>query len=260
MSKRNPEQDIIVIADTQVQPDSPVEHLEALSKYILEYRAGSIVHIGDHFDFPSLSFYASKKEAEGKRLYHDLQAGFDAFKIIMAETEAHNKGKRKKNRYEPSKHFCMGNHENRLNRFIDAHPVLEGCFDLDKFVKDQGWTVNQMNDPLWIHNICFSHYMENPQSGKAVGGGIENKLNKFPHPFVHGHQQQYQHGRRQNLKGEPHFGVCAGSFYMHDEDYRGANNTEIRGFVHLKAFTNRYGYLDHDVEFISLERLLSDYA
>jgi hypothetical protein len=46
---------------------------------------------------------------------------------------------------------------------------------------------------------------------------------------------------------------------MHDEGYRGANNTEIRGFTHLKGFVNRYGFVDHDVEFVSLERLLGEY-
>jgi len=66
----------------------------------------------------------------------------------------------------------------------------------------------------------------------------------------------YQFGRRQNLAGSPHFGVCAGAFYMHDEPYRGACNTEIRGFVHMKSFTNRYDYSDYDIDFVSLERLL----
>ena len=47
---------------------------------------------------------------------------------------------------------------------------------------------------------------------------------------------------------------------MHDEAYRGANNTEIRGFLHLKGFVNRYNHKDHDVEFVSLERLLKDYS
>ena len=77
-------------------------------------------------------------------------------------------------------------------------------------------------------------------------------------PIVTG--KQYQYARRQNLQGKPHFGVCAGSFYMHDEAYRGANNTEIRGFTHFRGFTNRYGYQDYDVEFVSLERLLQDYS
>ena len=96
-------------------------------------------------------------------------------------------------------------------------------------------------------------------SGRPFGGTIENKLNKFPHSFVHGLQQHYHFGRRQNLQGKPHFGVCAGSFYLHNEGYRGANNTEIRGFTHLKGFINRYGYQDYDVEFVSLERLLEQW-
>jgi len=247
--------DILVIADTQIDNESPTAHLDALSKYIWAHKPRYIIHIGDHWDFPSLSSYGSAMQMEGKRLYDDLEGGFNAFKQIMSYVDYMNTSTG--DNYAPEKHFLMGNHENRLKRFIESHPVLDGCFDLHRFVLDQGWEVHSMNEPLWIHDICFSHYMENPMSGRPVGGSIENKLNKFPHSFVHGHQQQFQFARRQNLLGKPHIGVCAGSFYMHDEAYRGANNTEIRGFVHLKGFTNRYGYYDHDVEFVSLERLLS---
>jgi|TARA_R110002051_G_scaffold318207_1_gene400267 hypothetical protein len=250
--------DTVVIGDTQIDNNSPTEHLEALGEYIWKHKPANIVHIGDHWDFPSLSSYSSKKESEGRRLYDDLEGGFAAFKLIMAPTIKGNRTG-KKVQYKPNKQFIMGNHENRLARFISDHPVLDGCFDLDKFITDQGWGVNQFLEPLWIDDVCYMHYMPAAASGKPVGGGIENKLNKFPHSFVHGHQQQYQFARRQNLMGKPHFGVCAGSFYMHDEDYRGANNTEIRGFAHLKSYTNRYDYKDNDVEFISLERLLMEH-
>jgi len=253
--------DIVVIADTQVGPDSPTDHLHALSKYIWKHKPSDIVHIGDHWDLASLSLHASALELEGRRLYQDLEAVFNAFRIIDSVTKEKNaKGKRgAKKAYDPNKHFLEGNHEKRLSRYIQRNPVLEGCFDLNSFVADQGWEVYEMNDPLWLYGIAFSHYMENPQSGRAMGGSMENKLNKIPHSFVHGHQQQYQFARRQNLLGKPHFGACAGSFYMHDEDYRGANNTEVRGFLHLKGYTNRFGYIDHDVEFVSLERLLDEY-
>lgn len=250
--------DILVIADTQIHVGAPTEHLAALAQYIWRHKPATIVHIGDHWDFPSLSSFASAHEQEGRRLYDDLGSGFDAFKIIMSETDEQNR-RRKKKKYVPNKHFIMGNHEHRLRRYIDSNPVLEGCFDLDKFILDQGWTVNEFLDPLWVSDVCFIHYLPNPQSARAIGGGIENKLNKMPHSFVHGHQQQFQFGRRQNMRGVPHFGVCAGSFYMHDENYRGANNTEIRGFVHMRGFDNRYGIRDHDVEFVSLERLLAQY-
>jgi len=250
--------DIVVVADPQVDKGSPTSHLSTIGRYIWEHQPGTVVHIGDHWDFPSLSSYASGLESEGRRLADDLEGGKEALTLIMKATRDRNAVSHRK-AYAPAQKFCMGNHENRLNRYIASNPVLEGLIDIEEFITSEGWDVNAMCEPHFVHDICFNHYMENPQSGRPVGGGIENKLNKFPHSFVHGHQQQYQYGRRQNLLGKPHFGVCAGSFYQHDEDYRGANNTEIRGFVHLKAYTNRYGYLDHDVEFVSMERLLGEY-
>lgn len=251
--------DTIVIADTQVCKGSPVRHLRALSEYIWKHKPANIVHIGDHWDFPSLSSYASQMEREGRRLKDDLEGGILAFDLIMGVTEVRNRLSKKK-KYKPNLHFIMGNHENRLARFIDCNPALEGLISLRGMIEAKGWTVHDYLKPLWIDEVCYIHFMPNPESSRPVGGSIENKLNKFRHSFVHGHQQKFQYGRRQNLEGKPHFGVCAGSFYIHDEDYRGANNTEARGFLHLKAFKNRYKHLDHDVEFISLERLLSKYT
>lgn len=255
---RQPLGDIVVIADTQITNAAPVEHLHSLARYIWKHKPAHIVHIGDHWDFESLSFYASQEDKEGRRLIDDLQAGRRALKIITDYIDERNRIEKRK-KYAPTMDFIMGNHENRLARMVSAQPHLIGIIDLESMISKMGWTVHEFLDPLWIGDICFNHFMPNQQSGRPVGGGIENKLNKFPHSFVHGHQQQFQYARRQNLQGKPHFGVCAGSFYIHDEEYRGACNTEIRGFVHLKPFTNRYKFLDHDVEFISLERLLEAY-
>jgi len=119
MAKTN--NDILIIADTQIDNDSPTEHLVALSKYIWKHKPSTIIHIGDHLDFPSLSTYASSLESEGRRLYDDLEGGFNAFKLIMAHTEKKN-AERTYKKYRPTKHFLMGNHENRLKRFIATHP------------------------------------------------------------------------------------------------------------------------------------------
>ena len=144
--------DILVIADTQIDNESPTQHLEALSRYIWKHKPAYIVHIGDHWDFPSLSSYASSFESEGRRLYHDLEGGFRAFKLIMQHTNDKNRsGKRV--HYKPKKYFLMGNHEQRLKRFVDSHPVLEGCFDLHSWIKEEKWKVYDMNDPLWIEGI-----------------------------------------------------------------------------------------------------------
>lgn len=249
--------DIVLIADPQVHKGVPLDHIHALAKYIWDHKPKYVVHIGDHWDFPSLSYYASAMEKEGRRLVDDLDSGAKALRIITDFIK--KKNKTVKHKYHPEFHFVMGNHEYRLNRYIDKNPELAGMVDLTATIEHQGWTVHQFGVPCWIEGICFKHYVSNPESGKAVGGSIENKLNKTPHCFAMGHQQKFQFGRRQTLDGRPWFGIVAGSFYMHDEDYRGENNTEIRGFVHMPAFLNRYGFQDYDVNFVSLERLLDMY-
>jgi hypothetical protein len=257
--RRSTAQDKVIIADTQTKDGSPTIHLEALGRFIWDKKPGYVIHIGDHWDLPSLSTYASKIAQEGQRLYDDLQSGNDAFDLIMKESKMRNFiGKKKQ--YSPNKKFLKGNHEFRLERYINEHPVLAGCFDIGAWITNQGWEVHEFNVPLFINDVCYVHYLENAMSGRPVGGSMESKLNKFPHSFVHGHQQQHQYASRQNLLGKPHFGACAGSFYLHDEGYRGANNTEKRGFLYMKAFENRYGYLDYDIEFVSLERLLKEYG
>lgn len=251
--------DILVIGDTQVTPGSSVKHIEALARYIWKHKPATVVHIGDNWDFQSLSFYASAQEKEGRRLVDDLEVGRDALAIIT-DYIAERNAKAKKKKYTPELHFIMGNHEQRFHKMLAANPHLIGLVDLEGMIEDAGWEVHPFLFPLWKDGICFNHYMPNPMSGKAIGGTMDNKLNKHPHSFVHGHQQQYQFARRQTLDGKPHFGVCAGSFYLHDEDYRGSCNTEIRGFVHLKNFTNRYEHSDYDADFVSVERLLAMYS
>ena len=250
--------DIVVIADPQVTPDSPTDHLYAVAKYIWHNKPAHVVHIGDHWDFPSISSYNTAYEQEGRRLADDLIAGAKALDIINDYLRMKN-AKAKRKAYKPTLDFIIGNHEQRLDRLLNNNPYLHGMVDMQAMIEKAGWTVHPFLQPLWINGIAFNHYMQNPMSGRAIGGSIENKLNKHSHSFVHGHQQQYQFGRRQTLDGRPHFGVCAGSFYLHDESYREGANTEIRGFVHLKAFTNRYGFQDYDVDFVSIERLLEMY-
>lgn len=247
--------DIIVIADTQVKAESNLSHLEALARYIWEYKPAHIVHIGDHFDFPSLNPY----QKTGALLVDDLHSGRVALDLIMDYSRERVVKAKGKANYFPELHFCMGNHEERLTRYLNENPELVGMIDLEGIIKSAGWNPYKYQQPLNIDGIIFRHFLVNEFSGRPIGGSIENKLNKSPYSFVHGHQQQFQFGRRQNIMGKPHFGVCAGAFYQEDEEYRKYENTEIRGFVHLKHFINRYNWDDFDVEFVSLERLLEDY-
>ena len=65
----------LVIPDTQVKPGVPTSHFTALSNYIAEKRPDVIVHLGDHYDMPSLSSHSLAMEKEGQRYAKDIKAG-----------------------------------------------------------------------------------------------------------------------------------------------------------------------------------------
>jgi len=51
----------LVIPDTQVKPNSPTDHLRWAGLYAAEKKPDVIIHIGDHFDMPSLSSWDVEK-------------------------------------------------------------------------------------------------------------------------------------------------------------------------------------------------------
>ena len=63
----------LIIPDTQVKPDSPTDHLRWAGLYAVKMRPDVIVHIGDHWDMPSLNSYsgAGCKSFEGNRYIKD---------------------------------------------------------------------------------------------------------------------------------------------------------------------------------------------
>ena len=78
----------LVIPDTQCKPGFPTEHLEWVGKYAAEKKPDVIVHLGDHWDMPSLSIYdIGKKAFEGRTYQADSIAGL-AFPDMMESLHA----------------------------------------------------------------------------------------------------------------------------------------------------------------------------
>ena len=74
----------LVIPDTQCKPGFPTEHLEWVGKYAAEKKPDVIVHLGDHWDMPSLSIYdIGKKAFEGRTYQADIIAGNLAMDRLM---------------------------------------------------------------------------------------------------------------------------------------------------------------------------------
>lgn len=222
-------QTILVIADTQSKSEEDLEYMLWIGHYIAEKQPDVIVHIGDHYDFPSLSSYdKGKSSAEGKRLFKDIEAGNIGFEYLNMAMKKHKD-------YNPRKIFCLGNHEHRLDRYIDDNPELIGTLGTDFLPFNKyGWEVHPFLKPVEVNGIFFVHYLANPFSGKPYGGNAMNILKTVGRSFVVGHKQCLDVAIRPTIDGKQQIGIVNGACYDHNESYKGyQGNNHFRGLTVL---------------------------
>jgi hypothetical protein len=225
----------VVIGDTQVKPGVPTRHLEWIGRYIVDHFAGQdiqIVHVGDHWDMPSLSSYdKGTARIEGKRYVHDVRAGNSAFDLLNAPLLEHNKRRRVK--WRPKRTLLLGNHEHRIVRASEEDAQLEGLLSLDALnAKAWGWDVVPFLEPRIIDGVHYAHYFYHPNTGRPYGGeNLYTRLKNIGHSFTMGHQQGMAYAVRP-VGGTRHHGLVVGSCYLHEEKYLGPQATAYwRGIV-----------------------------
>jgi hypothetical protein len=226
---------IAVIPDTQVKPGVDLEYLNKIGEYLVEKRPDVIIHMGDHWDMPSLSSYdIGKRQFEGRRYIKDIEAGNKGMDMLLEPLRSHNKRAvmNKKARYTPRKIFLMGNHENRINRAVDGDAKLEGAIGV-KDLKLDGWEVNNFLEVVVVGGIAFSHYFVTGIAGRPASTA-NAQLNKKHMSCIAGHQQGLQIATAHRADGTRLTSIIAGSCYEHDEDYLGhQGNKHWRGFLML---------------------------
>lgn len=237
----------LYIPDTQVKPNIDTRYLTWIGRYIADKRPDVIIHGGDHWDFPSLSSYdRGKKKFEGRRLKADIDAGNKGLKDLEAPF-INIDG------YNPEMHITLGNHEERLMRFVNDNPEFDGVLSYDQLYLDN-WQVHDFLKPAFIDGIAYCHYFANPFTGRAYGGSATNILNKLAMSFTMGHRQIKDIAEKPLIDGRMLRGLVAGASYPHDEDYKGyQGNYHWRGIV-LKTEVKNGNYCLIEVSLDYLER------
>ena len=249
----------LFIPDTQVKQGVAIDHLEALGNYIVDKQPEVIVHIGDHFDMPSLSSY----EKPGSKYFHDqsysddIESGLIGMETLLGPIERYNRKRKKQKlkKYKPRMIFCLGNHENRVDRAAYAQPVLEGTISKADFkLEESGWEVYPFLKIAEVDDILYSHYFVNTNSlmKNVIAGTVDNKLLKVGQSFSMGHQQQLQYGIRYLNNGRSIRGLVAGAFYQQDEVYLGEQGNHYWRGVIMKNEVHKGEY---DPMFISINYL-----
>jgi hypothetical protein len=231
-----------LIPDTQVRPGVPLDHFEWIGQAIVDYMPDKIIHLGDHWDMPSLSAHDApgSKATEGARYENDVEVGNRAFETLCKPMEAEQARLKKQRKipWKPRKVFLTGNHCNRITRAINANPKYDGAISLSH-LDTRDFERHDFLERVWLDGILYSHYFQSSHSHHAIGGSIDSMLNKIGASFVQGHRQSLQYGTRNQGSGAAWHGLVAGSCYTHIENYRSAQGQRHwRGVVVLNEVEN----------------------
>jgi len=124
MKSNNKLKTAIVLPDIHL-PYQDKDSLSAVEKFMGDNKWDYYILLGDFMDFDCISSHNKNKlrEIEGKRIFKDYEKG-------NAILDRHQKIILKKN---PKAKFILleGNHDFRVQRYLDANPQMEGMIEIE---------------------------------------------------------------------------------------------------------------------------------
>ncbi len=238
----------VVIPDTQVRKGVKTDHLIWAARYIADMSdpPDHMQLMGDWYDMPSLSSWSKRGsiEAEGRRIIDDQCAGYNALCDFFAELS-------RLGAWCFPVWVCEGNHEQRLDRFIAEDSRLKDFIDRPNFFGWDDFDVKHapMGQPMHKDGVTYCHFFDLNANGDTTGrrSGQPNahtQVRRVRGSTVAGHKQGYDdafltHPYAKDSEAET-FAVIAGSFYQHNEGYRGpTDGYERRGIVVLNELNGK---------------------
>lgn len=175
---------ILAIGDCHDSPEIPDKtRFYAMGKYAAENGIDHIVQIGDFASMDSMSTHDPNWTIKGqnKPSFKDDIASFEeALRAFDDGLSGH----------DPIKHVTLGNHEDRIGRFVNNNPeVIEILYDkLYELLSEFGWSYSPFGEFYFVGDVGFTHVPLN-QMGKPYGGAqSENAIARDSlHDVVYGH-------------------------------------------------------------------------
>lgn len=212
----------LIIPDTQIKPGVPLDHLTWAGKYIVHKKPDVIIHIGDFADMESLSQYdIGQKRFEGRRYKKDIDATHRGMELLLQPIRSYNERAKRngEKQYKPRMVLTLGNHEDRIDRAVQADPKLEGILSIrDLGYQDAGWEVIPYLEPIVIDGIAYCHYFTSGILGRPVTSA-STMVSKKHMSCIMGHVQGRQIAYGTRADGTQITGLFVGGYYQHDEEY-----------------------------------------
>lgn len=207
---------VIAIPDMQV-PYQAEHAVVAVLDYLKTHRIDEVILMGDFLDmYPIASFNKNAmKKVEGKTVQKEYDEGNKMLDRI--ESAARNLNKRCKFTY------LVGNHEHRIQRYIDEFPQLDGILNLEKGLrlKERGHKV------VWCYPDGEAHTIGNAVfiHGLYTSANHAKKhVDNFGCNIFYGHTHDaICHSKVLWGKGKAVVGQSLGCLCRYDLDYVGQN-------------------------------------
>ena len=188
-SSSGPEK-ILAIPDLHNCPRHPyrTEVLTWLARHGSQRKFERVIQLGDWGSWDSVSRHDRADTFRGrtKPLISDDMA------IHKESLLAWERGRTKS--WKPKTYVTLGNHEQRLWDFENAHPECWGVHTdtLLQMWKSAGWMTRPYGELVYLGGVAFSHapmgLMGKPISGKTAGPRTANELTT---DLIHGHTHRF---------------------------------------------------------------------
>jgi hypothetical protein len=241
----------LVIPDTQIKPGVPLEHLYWIGRYAAHKKVDVLVQIVDWAEMHSLSSYDRGKRAGENARYSD---DVDYANEGLAELHRGLDG------YEPElKLWTIGNHEQRIERFVNDNPELYGHLDYTDFdFERRGWVVAPFLQPVEVDGILYCHFFPRSANGKVMqmrygAPNAKTQVQREHQSATAGHSPGLDVACVPTSRGLLR-GLIAGSCYQHDatDEFAGPQSNNYWRGVYVKHWVHdgQYNGMEVDLDFL----------
>ena len=216
------------------------------------HRFGLVV-IGDWAEIGSLSWFdAGKQEEWGRSFQADVLAANDALASMEAVLAQHGV-------VPERKVVTLGNHDDqRITKYVARHGVLDGTLTWSAIRwEDYGYEVHRFLERARIEDVVFSHYLQDPRTGKATRSVNLARAYLLKHhcSVVVGHHHVYSTATQPTADGRRITATSVGCAFGYSMDWAwpAPNAGYDRGLVVLTGL-RRERYTPHFLPLHELRR------
>jgi hypothetical protein len=176
---------IVVIGDTHARVGYDNKRFDAIGEFAAEelqgHENGVLLQTGDFSDVVGFNAHGKKIEMEGRRWKEDQEATQDALDRLM---QPFYRRKRKL----PYRVVTGGNHEHRVQRFINDNPHLEGAIGIEQLGFSKfGFDYFPYGKMVNIGGVNFVHNLSSQNGYAAAVDSTTNGVKALGTSVVVGH-------------------------------------------------------------------------